>query len=120
MTQPPVSATVQVACLCADWCGTCRDYAQDYATLQASRPDIGFHWVDVEEQAELLGELDIENFPTLLIGVGGQPVFFGVLLPHIQTLERLLQEAPGRRPLAEGEHSETLRQLLKTLALRPA
>jgi thioredoxin 1 len=115
MTQPPVP-TVQVVCLCADWCGTCREYASAYAALQVSRPDVRFHWVDVEDDAELLGELDIENFPTLLIGVGGQPVFFGVLLPHIQTLERLLQDATSLRPLRESRDNATLRALLTALA----
>ncbi len=115
MTLPPAT-TVQVVCLCADWCGTCREYAQAYAALRASRPDVSFHWIDVEDDADLLGDLDIENFPTLLIGVAGQPVFFGVLLPHIQTLERLVQDAAGLRPLPESRDSATLRALLAALA----
>ncbi len=118
MTQHPAPATVQVACLCADWCGTCREYAQAYSALQASRPDVGFHWVDVEDDAELLGDLDVENFPTVLIGVAGQPVFYGVLLPHIQTLERLVQDAASMRPLAENGETATLRALLAALARR--
>jgi len=119
MSNSPAKATVQVVCLCAAWCGTCREYAEPFEALARAQPQLRCHWVDVEDEADLLDELDVENFPTLLIGVNGQPVFFGVLLPHIQTLERLLQEAAGLRPLPEGEHSETLRQLLKTLALRP-
>ena len=118
MTQHPAPATVQVACLCADWCGTCREYAQAYSALQASRPDVGFHWVDVEDDAELLGELDVENFPTVLIGVAGQPVFYGVLLPHIQTLERLVRDAAGLRPLADGAEVRALHRLLASLDQR--
>lgn len=119
MSHSPATATVQVVCLCAAWCGTCREYADAFEALARAQPQVRCHWVDVEDEADRLDELDVENFPTLLIGVNGQPVFFGVLLPHIQTLERLLQEAAGLRPLAESEHSETLRQLLKTLAERP-
>jgi thioredoxin 1 len=118
MSHPTVPAALQVACLCADWCGTCREYAQAYAALQASRPDVSFHWLDVEDEADLLGDLDVENFPTLLIGVNGQPVFFGVLLPHIQTLERLVQDAAGLRPLAEGSETVVLRGLLQALRQR--
>ncbi|MEN9905736.1 MAG: hypothetical protein RLZZ555_2301 [Pseudomonadota bacterium] len=118
MTPHPVPATLQVVCLCAEWCGTCREYGQAYATLQSSRPDVSFHWCDIEEEADLLGDLDVENFPTLLIGVAGQPVFFGVLLPHIQTLERLVQDAASLRPLAESSDSATLRALLAALAQR--
>lgn len=119
MSQSPAKATVQVVCLCAAWCGTCREYADAFEALARAQPQLRCQWVDVEDEADLLDDLDVENFPTLLIGVNGQPVFFGVLLPHIQTLERLLQEAAGLRPLPEGEHIETLRQLLKTLAERP-
>ncbi len=119
MSHSPAKATIQVACLCAAWCGTCREYAEPFEALARARPQLRCHWVDVEDEADLLDELDVENFPTLLIGVDGQPVFFGLLLPHIQTLERLLQEAAGLRPLPEGEHSATLRQLLRTLEQRP-
>ena len=34
----------------------------------------------------------MENFPTLLITRGGAPVFFGPVLPHIETLERLVRQ----------------------------
>ena len=118
MSHFPAPATIQVACLCAAWCGTCREYADAYASLARGYPQAKFHWIDVEDEADLLGDLDVENFPTLLIGVAGQPVFFGVLLPHIQTLERLVQEASGLRPLAENRDSPALRALLATLAER--
>ncbi len=118
MSHPTTPTTLQVVCLCADWCGTCREYGQAYAELQQSHPQASFHWVDVEDEADLLGDLDVENFPTLLIGVAGQPVFFGVLLPHIQTLERLVQQAPDLRPLPESRDTPTLRALLATLAER--
>ena len=118
MSPSTIPATIQVVCLCADWCGTCREYAQAYAALQASWPEVSFHWIDVEDEADLLGELDIENFPTLLIGVAGQPVFFGVLLPHIQTLERLVRDAASLRPLAGSSEAATLRGLLLALARR--
>lgn len=115
---PDPRAAIDVVCLCAAWCGTCREYADPFASLARRYPQARLHWVDVEDEADLLGDLDVENFPTLLIGVAGQPVFFGVLLPHIQTLERLVQQASGLRPLAEDRDSPALRALLATLAER--
>lgn len=109
------SHSIQVACLCAAWCGTCREYLPAYTDLAARWPAIHFHWVDIEEHADVLDELDVENFPTLLIGVHGEPVFFGVMLPHVQTLERLLQEAKTLRPLPHNPEHTTLHQLLTQL-----
>jgi len=107
-----------VVCLCAAWCGTCREYAQAFEQLRQSQPQARLHWVDVEDDADLVDELDVENFPTALIGVGGVPVFFGVLLPHIQTLERLVQDAADLRPLVDSAETAALRQLLAALAQR--
>lgn len=117
---PAPSPAIDVVCLCAAWCGTCREYADAFAGLARDNPQARFHWVDIEDDAELVDELDVENFPTLLIGVDGAPVFYGVMLPHIQTLERLVQDAAELRPLADGEESRALRQVLTGLAQRRA
>jgi len=111
---------IDVVCLCAAWCGTCREYAEAFARLEQSRPRARFHWIDIENEADLVDELDVENFPTLLIGVAGAPIFFGVLLPHIQTLERLVQDAADLRPLADSAEVDVLRRLLAALAQRKA
>ena len=52
---------------------------------------------------------------TLLIGVAGQPVFFGVLLPHIQTLERLVQMPPACARWLRTKTALPLHALLATL-----
>ena len=51
-----------VACLCAAWCGTCASYRGAFDTLAARHPDKTFVWIDVEDQAEVVGDLDVENF----------------------------------------------------------
>jgi len=79
-----------VACLCADWCGTCRDYRPVFDEVAAQHPGMPFLWLDIEDQAELVGELDVETFPTLLIADGAALRFAGPLLPHAGTLSRLL------------------------------
>jgi len=106
-----------VACLCAAWCGVCREYQPLFDALARQFPDVSFQWVDVEDDADWVDELDVENFPTLLIGVGGEPVFYGTVLPHIHTLERLLQDALQLRPLAVAE-TAVLRTLLSELDRR--
>ena len=86
-TSPPLL----VACLCAQWCGTCRDYQPLFAQLQAEFPQVRFSWVDVEDESELVDPVEVENFPTLLMARGGQPLFFGTVMPHWETLKRLVQ-----------------------------
>ena len=79
-----------VACLCAQWCGTCRDYQPLFKQFEAQFPGIRFVWIDVEDQADLVDPIEVENFPTLLIARDGQPVFFGTITPHLETLRRLV------------------------------
>jgi thiol-disulfide isomerase/thioredoxin len=71
-----------VACLCAEWCGSCRDYRATFAALAAQfAADAEFAWIDVED------------FPTLLIADAQALRFFGPVTPQAQTAERLVREA---------------------------
>jgi len=87
----PSTLDFVVVCLCAEWCGTCRDYRPGFDELAAEFPDARFLWIDIEDDAEKIGDLDIENFPTLLIKRHGTVVFFGTMLPHLGHLRRLLE-----------------------------
>jgi len=82
-----------VVCFCAAWCDTCRRYQSDYAVLADAYPQRIFVWADIENHPELLGEADLENFPTLLVTATDTPRFFGPLLPHISHLRRLLEHS---------------------------
>lgn len=115
MTPVGENATVQVVCLCAAWCGVCREFEPGFRALAAAHPEARFHWVDVEDDAEWVDELDVENFPTLLVGVNAEPVFMGTVLPHTNTVERLLQQAPEMKALRGHEHAATLQALLRHL-----
>ncbi len=70
-------------------------------------------WIDIETHADRLGDIDIENFPTLLVQpVGGGPTqFYGTLLPHIEVLERMLARSAAM-PAAQAEIPEVLEWLL--------
>jgi len=80
-----------VVCFCAEWCDTCGIYRENFAQLSESFPEAVFVWADIEEYPSLLGDEDVENFPTILIEQRNQVLFFGTMLPHINQLERLLQ-----------------------------
>ena len=80
-----------VICLCAEWCGTCRDYRAGFEELASRFPEVRFRWLDIEEQADDLGDLDIENFPTLFIQRQESILFFGTMLPHLSHLQRLIE-----------------------------
>lgn len=89
--KPAPLTQLLVACLCADWCGACREYRPLFDALALKFPQARFVWVDVEDEADLIEPIEVENFPTILIAVGSQPRFFGTVLPHMETLERLIQ-----------------------------
>ena len=79
-----------VACLCAAWCDTCTAYRKQFAPLQEQHLDKCFAWIDIEDLAYLVEDVDIENFPTLLIQYKDQTLFFGTMLPDASQLHRLL------------------------------
>lgn len=85
------STAWRVVCLCAAWCGVCRDYQHLFETLSAAHPAIRFQWLDIEDEADIVGDLDIETFPTILIAQGNRARFFGPLLPQAGVLERLVR-----------------------------
>ena len=96
------STPLTVACLCAQWCGTCRDYAETFDAIAALHgPDLRWWKIDIEDEAALVDDVDVEDFPTLLIARGAQVLFFGSVTPHAQTLARLVESAlAGTLPAA--------------------
>jgi thioredoxin-like negative regulator of GroEL len=84
-----------VACLCAAWCGTCSSYRAAFDGLAARHPDKTFVWIDVEDQAGVVGDLDVDNFPTLLLQRGDAVAFFGTMLPDVGVADRLIQAQAG-------------------------
>ena len=111
-SEQPESAPLLVACLCAQWCGVCRDYAPVMKRTLAALgvPAVRPVWVDIEDDDEVVGELDVQNFPTLLLVRGDAVLFFGPVTPHAHTLERLVANAlAGALPALP--QSEELRAL---------
>ncbi|MCS4511598.1 thioredoxin family protein [Xylophilus ampelinus] len=89
--RPASVATWTVVCLCAEWCGVCRDYRPIFQRMAAASPDTAWHWLDVEDHADTAGDFDVETFPCLLVAQGERVCFLGPLTPHASVLQRLLQ-----------------------------
>ena len=104
-----------VVCLCAQWCGVCREYRPVFEALAQARPGLRLAWVDVEDEEDVVGDLDIETFPTVLIGGGGRVRFFGTVLPQPGVLTRLLdslRQAPEAAPVADPDAQHLLESVM--------
>ena len=88
---PKTPSRLVIACFCAAWCRTCDDYVHVFDGFKkryAQHADVV--WVDIEDQAEVLDDVDVENFPTLLISDQQQVYFWGTVLPHELTATQLI------------------------------
>lgn len=113
-SQPNATAGWRVVCLCAAWCGVCREWTPVFEQLAATHPQVRFAWVDVEDEAEAMGDVDIETFPTLLIAHGSQARFFGPVQPSLAQVARLLDSlisAPATERAAGPEAGPLLARL---------
>jgi thioredoxin 1 len=91
MAQP----AIHIACLCAGWCRLCDEYRPMLQALAHEFTRAGvralWHWVDIEDEADLVGEFDVETFPTLVIADDTHVRFAGPVTPQRETLQRLLR-----------------------------
>ena len=95
-------AQMIVVALCAAWCDTCGEFRVGYERLAARRPDVAFVWLDIEDDAAIAGDIDVENFPTLAIYRGRDVLHFGVSLPHESTIGRLIDALIARNAPPRG------------------
>ncbi len=109
--QAPQSGEWLVVCLCAAWCGTCKQYQQPFEALASQFPQMRFVWLDVEDREDVAGDLDIETFPSVLVAQGSKARFLGPVLPQAQVLARMLQalpDDPAARPADAAEAQQLL------------
>jgi len=105
-----------VLCFCAAWCDACKAYQPKFDALGQEHPEACFIWADIEDYPELLGDEDVENFPTIAIMQGDHVRFLGTLLPHIEHLNRLIQTMQTPGPPQPTGLLEDLIEQLKTLS----
>ena len=89
-----------VVCLCAEWCGTCRDYRPLLKEVARTHPNLRFAWVDIEDHSEFADDFEVETFPTILVAGRDGTRFLGPLLPHAETLSRMLSASQPVQPSA--------------------
>ena len=80
-----------VVCFCARWCGTCRDYQAAFASLAPRFQAVDWIWIDIEDDAAWIGDIEVEDFPTILIQRGEWVLFFGPMPPQLGLLQRTLE-----------------------------
>ncbi|PZO15549.1 MAG: hypothetical protein DCF26_12965 [Burkholderiales bacterium] len=111
--------TLEVVCLCAEWCGTCRDYLPEFEKLAGMHLDWRTHWVDVEDFEAVLDEVDITTFPMILIvDTADKLCFAGPVTPQPGMLQRLCQAAQQGSLQATDAEAATWQPLLRALRLR--
>jgi len=86
-----------VAALCVSWCSTCTEFRAAFDALAAQRPAVRFVWLDVEDDAELCGDVEVANFPTILAFRGERILHYGITVPLIGVVARLIDELALRR-----------------------
>lgn len=85
-----------IACLCAGWCDVCKQYRAGFDALAQQYPEHQFVWIDIEDQSDLVGDLDVENFPTILMQRGDTVAFYGTMMPEPRQVARLLDAQLAR------------------------
>lgn len=118
-TARPTSHAWQVICLCAAWCGVCREWDPVFRQLARKHPEVQFAWVDVEDEDQAMGDTEVETFPTVLIAQGSEPHFFGPVPPSAPQLARLLArlqaQAQPHTPSSDAQSRALLQRLRPVL-----
>jgi thioredoxin 1 len=111
--------TLDVVCLCAEWCGTCRDYRPEFESLTSAQPDWRTHWVDVEDVETVLDEVAITTFPlVLIVDAADSLCFAGPVTAQPGMLHRLCQAAQQGSLRATSEQTSVWQPLLHVLYRR--
>jgi thioredoxin 1 len=104
-----------VIVLCARWCDVCNEFRSSLERIAAERPALNFLWLDIEDDAAVCGDIEVENFPTLAIFRGDQLVHYGTSVPQEGVVARLI-DGMARRVEMAGAAPEAVRMLPAALA----
>jgi len=91
LTPPsPDPAAPLLACLCAEWCGVCREFRALFEQSALANPQVQHVWIDVEDHPDVPGDLDVETFPTVLVSNAIGHGFLGTIEPRGTVLQALI------------------------------
>jgi len=99
-----------VACLCAQWCGVCRQWRPQFDALAAQLPAATFLWVDVEDCADQLGDWEPENFPVLAVQRGACLLYCATLPQQPAVWQRLIDELAALDTVTAQQRAARLAQ----------
>ena len=94
---PGQGSGLLVVCFCAAWCDTCDGVRSALERIAVRDGNGAYVWLDIEDDAVLVDDIEIENFPTLAVYRDGRPLFFGVSPPQEGVIARTIAA------LASGE-----------------
>lgn len=107
-----------VFCLCAEWCNTCREWHAVTDQVAAEHPGVRWGWIDIEDEADLLDpfDIDIETFPTLLVGRRDRALFFGPIPAQGEVMSRLIDslKTDNRPRSGTGPQADALWRALQS------
>jgi thioredoxin 1 len=109
--------SVLVVCLCAAWCHVCGEFRDTFERLAGANPHARFIWLDIEDEAALLGDLEIESFPALAVFRDAVPLFYGATPPQEPVVARTLA-ALFRKDLGPSEVPQEILALPGVLGSR--
>ncbi|OZB49320.1 MAG: hypothetical protein B7X60_01620 [Polynucleobacter sp. 39-45-136] len=76
---------------CAEWCGSCREFKEHFNSIEID--GLSKKWLDIEDEAVLLENIDISNLPTILaVSDYELSFYFGEIPPNKIFLEKILQD----------------------------
>jgi hypothetical protein len=83
---------------CAEWCGSCREFRAHFDALDVK--GLSKVWLDIEDHAALLDDIEINNLPTILaVSKDGLSFYFGEIPPKKVLLETILNNLSlGKMP----------------------
>lgn len=103
-----------VVALCAAWCNTCAEFRAGLEPIAAERPGITFIWLDIEDDCDVCGDIEVENFPTLVVFRGDNVLHYGTSVPQPAVAGRLVDAlaSGGDRSQAAPDAVRHLRRAL--------
>lgn len=76
---------------CADWCSSCREFKSTFEAF--SYPGLSRHWVDIENEDQLMPGIEVENLPSIFVLSNDKlSWYFGAIRPSSLFLEKILSD----------------------------